>query len=593
MDGDGGAIVAWSDYRSSNWDIYAQRVNRYGNIMWAADGVVVCAAPLDQYYFTICPDGAGGMIAAWTDGRAGNDDVYAQRMSGSGIAAWLAGGCALCTHPAAQGSVVLAGDGSGGAYVAWADNRPAHYEIYAQRVNGSGVPLWLYDGVAICTAIDDQVAPEVASFGGSGAVISWVDERSGSYDLYAQKVDGTGAVQWAADGEPVSTAYCGVSETAMTAVDGTHAILAWGDCRSGSRYDLYAQRMGPEGAWGYPEPEIRSILDVPGDQGGFVNLAWNGGEYDALGDISYYTVWRALGAAAAVLLVDGGAALVSSGGELQAVIGGPAIRVERLGALTYYWELVASVDSYRLSNYSRIVATAFDSTAACGEYHYFQVIAHTYSPELFFVSAPDSGCSVDNLAPSTPLALAGTQIYSPEGLSLAWSGNREPDLDCYHVYRGTSADFIPGPGSMLGAPCDTIYFDGTWDWSPGYWYKVSAVDVHGNESAYAVLGPDVVTGDETPRAPEADYLAQNYPNPFNPATSIAFGIAAPADVSLRIYDAAGRLVTTMALGTRPAGHYAESWDGRDMRGAQVASGVYFFRLDAGSFTRTRKMVLLR
>ena len=76
-------------------------------------------------------------------------------------------------------------------------------------------------------------------------------------------------------------------------------------------------------------------------------------------------------------------------------------------------------------------------------------------------------------------------------------------------------------------------------------------------------------------------------------TRIEFGLHAPAYVSLRIYDAAGRFVCTLVEGDRAAGLYAELWYGLDGFGNAAASGVYFCRLDAGSFTQTRKMILLR
>ena len=98
---------------------------------------------------------------------------------------------------------------------------------------------------------------------------------------------------------------------------------------------------------------------------------------------------------------------------------------------------------------------------------------------------------------------------------------------------------------------------------------------------------------EVPEAPLATYLDQNFPNPFNPETNIYFGLKQPADVSLKIYDVSGRLVRTLVREGRPAGIYKETWDGIDNRGASVASGVYFYKLKAGSFSDTRKMVLAR
>jgi hypothetical protein len=88
-------------------------------------------------------------------------------------------------------------------------------------------------------------------------------------------------------------------------------------------------------------------------------------------------------------------------------------------------------------------------------------------------------------------------------------------------------------------------------------------------------------------------LAQNYPNPFNPSTTIAFSLAQSSDATLSIFDVRGSLVKTVLRGRREAGVHRVPWDGTDSRGGRVASGVYFYRLTAGSFRATRKMVLLR
>jgi hypothetical protein len=185
------------------------------------------------------------------------------------------------------------------------------------------------------------------------------------------------------------------------------------------------------------------------------------------------------------------------------------------------------------------------------------------------------------------------QIYTPEGLEITWEANTEPDLHTYVIHRGLSSDFLPDGGNLIYDECDPIYFDSDWRWDSGYWYKVAAIDIHGNVSEYVLLGPDGVTGEETPETPRASYLSQNYPNPFNPVTSIRFGLREPARVSLRIYDTAGRLVRVLIDEARDAGHFTEEWDGRDGGGRAVASGVYFYRVEAGAFEETRKMVLLR
>ena len=119
------------------------------------------------------------------------------------------------------------------------------------------------------------------------------------------------------------------------------------------------------------------------------------------------------------------------------------------------------------------------------------------------------------------------------------------------------------------------------------------VDIHGNESPFAVFGPDAVTGDDPMPLPDATFLAQNFPNPFNPQTTIVFGLKTGGFVNLRIYDAAGRLIAVLIDESRPAGQYSAVWNGKDRNGNSAASGIYFYRLTAGTFIETKKMILLK
>lgn len=88
-------------------------------------------------------------------------------------------------------------------------------------------------------------------------------------------------------------------------------------------------------------------------------------------------------------------------------------------------------------------------------------------------------------------------------------------------------------------------------------------------------------------------LRQNLPNPFNPSTRISFELGESCRAALAVYDVRGKLVRVLARGPMEAGAHSAVWDGRNERGDPVASGVYFYRLRAGSFTETKKLVLLR
>lgn len=98
--------------------------------------------------------------------------------------------------------------------------------------------------------------------------------------------------------------------------------------------------------------------------------------------------------------------------------------------------------------------------------------------------------------------------------------------------------------------------------------------------------------------PERTQLFQNFPNPFNPETWIPYQLAEATNVTIRIYDLSGRLVHNLKLGRQEAGWYttrdkAAYWDGRNELGETVASGIYFYHLQAGSFSAIRRLLVIR
>jgi hypothetical protein len=88
-------------------------------------------------------------------------------------------------------------------------------------------------------------------------------------------------------------------------------------------------------------------------------------------------------------------------------------------------------------------------------------------------------------------------------------------------------------------------------------------------------------------------LQQNFPNPFNPSTIIRYDLPAAGHVTLTVFDITGRLVTRLVDDAEPAGTHEVRFDASGVRSSGIASGVYFYTVHAGSFTQTRKMVLLK
>ena len=251
-DGQGGAIITWQDYRNGDPDIYAQAVDSTGAVKWTADGMAICTVSNSQDAPQLVSDGQGGAIISWNDTRNDtggftNCDIYAQAIDSTGAVKWTTDGVAICTAANNQYNSVLVTDGQGGAIITWQDFQNGNADVYAQAVDSAGAAKWTANGVAICLNANGQISPQLVSDGQGGAIITWYDTRNGNNDIYAQAVDSTGAAKWAPDG----IALCGTAGAQLNphlVTDGQGgAIIAWQDQRNGNS-DIYAQAVDSTGA---------------------------------------------------------------------------------------------------------------------------------------------------------------------------------------------------------------------------------------------------------------------------------------------------------------------------------------------------------
>ncbi len=245
-DGAGGAIIAWADARSgTHYDIYAQKIFANGSVAWTPGGVAICTDGEFQLYIQICSDGAGGAIISWTDyrtdGYPNNPDVYARKINANGVPQWTSNGVSICTESNTQGVQQMCSDGTGGAIITWIDDRASagNYDLYAQRVLSTGAVDWTPNGVIISTFIN--MLPSICSDGSGGAIITWQ-----SSDLMAQKVNPSGVVQWAIDGVPLTSTLGGESEPDICSDGNGGAIIVWKDWREPNS-DIYARKINSIG----------------------------------------------------------------------------------------------------------------------------------------------------------------------------------------------------------------------------------------------------------------------------------------------------------------------------------------------------------
>ncbi|MHA1275314.1 MAG: hypothetical protein ACTSQS_18065, partial [Promethearchaeota archaeon] len=252
-DGLGGAIITWYDNRSLDYDIYVQHINSAGVVQWGPNGTAICTAVGEQTFPEIISDGLGGAIITWRDYRNGNDfDIYAQRINSAGVIQWALNGTSICTTTGHQLYPQIVSDGLGGAIITWFDNRTSDYDIYAQRINSQGIAQWTANGIIICNAAGNQYYPKTSEDGSNGALISWEDYRGGTNsDCYVQRVSATGVIQWNLNGVAACTALGDQRKFRMVNDGSGGVIVAWEDYRAGIFFsDIYAQRIGTSAAPG-------------------------------------------------------------------------------------------------------------------------------------------------------------------------------------------------------------------------------------------------------------------------------------------------------------------------------------------------------
>ena len=268
-DGVGGAIVAWA--LSSN--IYAQRIDTSGVVHWNTNGVAILTGGSQRVGVppTIMSDGAGGAIIAWLDSRT-SYGIYAQRVDSAGVVQWTTNGVPVTTaanipyEPPA-----LVSDNAGGAIIAWRDTSSG-MGIRVQRVTNAGVVLWDSSGVTIAPtpSLGPDNSPAIAADGVGGVIITWSDMRNGASntDIYAQRVNASGVVQWTANGVAISTATGDQSAPQIVTNGGGDAIIAWLDLRNaGGSFqpaEIYGQRVNANGQLGGTTDAPDNGLGTPG-----------------------------------------------------------------------------------------------------------------------------------------------------------------------------------------------------------------------------------------------------------------------------------------------------------------------------------------
>ncbi len=358
--------------------------------------------------------------------------------------------------------------------------------------------------------------------------------------------------------------------------------------------------------WLYEFGGITSIEDVPADQGGRVYLEFLRSHYDDPGEatnpVTQYGVYRRVDAAALApeaLSLSAVSPRVDGTDDAAPLPGVEAHWIDGVRYVTAAagifppgtWALVASVPATQSDTYLVEVTTEADSSDTGTNESIYLITTHTTTPSTWFASEPDSGYSVDNIAPGVPEGFAA--VYEGGGTAaLSWEPAPEEDFQYFRVYRGATPGFGIAPELIVHETAGTDWEDPAPGDPNNAYYRITALDHVGNESEPTASG-SILAADDRPARPAACVLSAAVPNPMRSGTRIAFQLPADAPVSLSVFDVTGRLVRTLVDETRPAGAHTVTWDGTDRNGTRVSAGVYLYRLRAGAFTRTQRLVVTR
>ena len=578
-------------------------------------------------HMSLAADGAGNIYAAWSEEvAAGGKVIYVKRFDPIAESWTLLGGGQVSGPNEATFPSIAVIDGV--PWLAYLEDSAGVDMVHVQRFDGSG---GFWEPMGSVLNVDSTVSALSPVIGAIGDVphVAFREGAGSPQGLYVKRYPGGASprslVTIATDPPGLGITADATNYTAPQTFDWTvgtiHNIgtaspqssndtlfvfLGWSD-----EGDTTHSIMVPDtnvtftaSFWRlFPNAVIDSIVDVPNDQGGWVRVHFTRSHYDDVEETEFpieaYNLHRRVDDQALIAEVlqsryrHDAAKNAAAKGMKQLVKFGHRVFLinddPRDSSPPGIWEVVETVYAQQQDQYIALAPTLADSSSTIA-YTAFYISAHTTTPAIFFDSPVDSGYSVDNIAPGVPQGFV-IAYNTGSGNHLTWDPSIDADFQYFRVYRGRDQAFEPGPGNLVHATASTSWYDPDYDGWPVY-YKITALDHAGNESNAA--SPGLATGVREAAPPVNYALHPNNPNPFNPATVIRYDVpTGGGNVTLQIYDVGGQMVRTLIDGFESAGRKEVTWRGTNNRGQQVATGVYFYRMTAPGFEKTRKMVLMK
>ncbi len=279
--------VIFSNSIISQWNSYPNLNN------------AICTAPGFQTAPKITSDEKGGAYVVWEDYRDGSSKIYAQRIDKNGNIKWNLNGLKLCNINSEQSNPQVISDGTGGALIIWVDDRNSNFDLYAQRVDSIGNKLWDTNGKIVFDNNGNQIQPQVVRTADNIFYVTCLDDRMGLQNIYVQKIDSQGNLIWGDNGKMGNHTRNLRNFKSIVDTD-NNLVLVWEDFTFNIDGMIFAQKLNQNGnfLWEFNQDDLRisssdlnikaQLPDVIQLQNGNYIISWQddrSGDFDIYGQI--------------------------------------------------------------------------------------------------------------------------------------------------------------------------------------------------------------------------------------------------------------------------------------------------------------------
>jgi len=483
---------------------------------------------------------------------------------------------------------------------AWIFTRSAGvWTQQGSKLIGSGAIGPADQGISVALSADGNTAIVGGQGDNSAIGATWVFTRSG--DVWTQqgnKLVGTDAIGSSDQGCSVATSAGGDTTIVGGRFDSSDVGAAWVFVRTGGAWNQLGNKLVGSGAVGLSQQGQSVSISSDG------NTAIVSGMYDN-NDTGAVWVYVQSGKPAQTIVPAGlvawypfdGNANDSSGNGNNGTVNGASLTTDRFGNPSNAYSfngISSSITTYKslLNNYSALTVTGWIYPTALGSRIGF--FGQNDLFEFGFLDTANMDAWLDRISKGVLVSTSGmlngwhmvTATANSDSLWFYIDGTVRKSTALTGASFGSTQYYFNIGGNGIFDPTGN-YFSGSLDDIRIYNRSLSPaeIDTLYHERGWAVTNVGVQRANELPR----EYrLAQNFPNPFNPSTAISFDLPLRSYVTLKVFDILGRDVSTIVSGELPAGSYTRRWNASSM-----ASGVYFYRLEAGSFVQTKKLVVVK